>query len=504
MHLLRKPVAIAVALSLPALAAYGNGARAAGDRSTMPNVTVSGTMPIGSTIIDAAELTARRARTSDTARLLGDLPGVGAYGAGGVSSLPVIRGLADDRLRIQVDGMNLVSACANHMNPPLSYIDPAQVGRIEVFSGIVPVSAGGDSVGGAIRVESPEPQFAAPGQPLLATGAAGVFYRSNGNARGGDATATVAGDKFSLTYSGATVQADNYTAGGDFKPAGPAAAGRGWLDADEVGSTMYKSTNQALRLALRHEDHLAELRLGMQDIPYQGFPNQRMDMTDNDSTQVNLTYRGQFGWGAFDARAYWERTQHRMDFHDDKLYWYGPANVPNSDGIPGPVSGGPNGRAAGMPMDTEGENAGLTARADIVLSARDLLRVGAEAQRHRLDDGWPPSGKGMWPNTFININDGERDRLAAFAEWEARWSAAWRTQVGVRVERVATDAGPVQGYSPTYSPADEKAFNAADRRRTDHHLDLAAEARFAPTPSQTYEFGVAQKSRSPNLYERYA
>jgi iron complex outermembrane receptor protein len=193
-----------------------------------------------------------------------------------------------------------------------------------------------------------------------------------------------------------------------------------------------------------------------------------------------------------------------MDFHDDKLYWYGPANVPNSDGIPGPVSGGPNGRAAGMPMDTEGENAGLTARADIVLSARDLLRVGAEAQRHRLDDGWPPSGKGMWPNTFININDGERDRLAAFAEWEARWSAAWRTQVGVRVERVATDAGPVQGYSPTYSPADEKAFNAADRRRTDHHLDLAAEARFAPTPSQTYEFGVAQKSRSPNLYERYA
>jgi len=99
---------------------------------------------------------------------------------------------------------------------------------------------------------------------------------------------------------------------------------------------------------------------------------------------------------------------------------------------------------------------------------------------------------------------GERDRLAAFAEWEARWSAAWRTQVGVRVERVATDAGPVQGYSPTYSPADEKAFNAADRRRTDHHLDLAAEARFAPTPSQTYEFGVAQKSRSPNLYERYA
>ncbi len=504
MHFVRKPVAVAVAIALPAMAVHGTGARAADDRPTLPKITVSGAVPLGSTIMDAAGITARNASTSDTARLLRDLPGVGAYGAGGVSSLPVIRGLADDRLRVQVDGMNLVSACANHMNPPLSYIDPAQVGRIEVFSGIVPVSAGGDSVGGAIRVESPEPQFAAPGQSLLVAGQSGVFYRSNGNGRGGDVTASIASDTVALIYSGATVQAGNAVAGGDFKPAGAAAAGRGWLDADEIGSTRYKSTNQALRLALRHEHHLAELRLGVQDIPYQGFPNQRMDMTDNDSTQVNLRYRGQFDWGTFDARAYREKTQHRMDFHDDKLYWYGPANGPDSDGIPGPVSGGPNGRAAGMPMDTEGENAGLTARADIVLSARDLLRVGAEALRHRLDDRWPPSGKGMWPNTFININDGERDRLAAFAEWEARWSAAWRTQIGVRVERVATDAGPVQGYSPAYSPADEKAFNAADRRRTDHHLDLAAVARYAPTPTRTYEFGAAQKSRSPNLYERYA
>ncbi len=46
---------------------------------------------------------------------------------------------------------------------------------------------------------------------------------------------------------------------------------------------MYKSTNQSLRFALRNENHLVELKLGMQDIPYQGFPNQRMDMTGNDS-----------------------------------------------------------------------------------------------------------------------------------------------------------------------------------------------------------------------------
>ncbi len=37
----------------------------------------------------------------------------------------------------------------------------------------------------------------------------------------------------------------------------------------------------------------------------------------------------------------------------------------------------------GMPMDTEGRNTGAVVKADIPLSARDLLRVGGEYQRYR-------------------------------------------------------------------------------------------------------------------------
>ena len=71
------------------------------------------------------------AATSDTASLLRDVPGVSLYGAGGVSSLPAIHGLADDRLRIKVDGMDLIASCPNHMNPALSYIDPTNVGSAQ-------------------------------------------------------------------------------------------------------------------------------------------------------------------------------------------------------------------------------------------------------------------------------------------------------------------------------------------------------------------------------------
>ena len=479
------------------------------DATRLPMVPVTASPLHESSTLNAAELSidaiqSRRSATSDTASLLRGVPGLSIYTAGGVSGLPTIRGMADDRLRIKVDGMDLISACGNHMNPPLSYIDPTNVGSIQVMAGITPVSMGGDSIGGSIVVESSAPQFAEAGEGLLHTGELGVFYRSNGHAQGGNLAATLATETVSLSYSGSTARADNYHAAKYFKPAGPAAAGRGDLDADEVGSTHYQSTNQQLALALRHDQHLTELKVGMQDIPYQAWPNQRMDMTGNDSTHANLRYQGAFEWGSLDARAYQERTRHYMQFGDDKLYWYGANNGSIPDGEPCEPAPGMNGCAAGMPMDTKGDNSGVVLKADVVLNERDRLLVGTEGQRYRMDDWWDPSGKGMSPEVFWNINNGQRDRLGLFAEWEANWNTQWQSQLGLRHETVTMNADEVQGYNASFSPADSEAFNTAARKHTDHNLDLTALARFSPEAGRSIEVGFAQKTRSPNLYERYA
>lgn len=135
---------------------------------TAPKITES--QPLNTTELGGAELRSRRPSTSDTASLLKNLPGLSLYGAGGVSSLPAIHGLADDRLRIKVDGMDLISACGNHMNPPLSYLDPTNVSHIQVFAGITPVSLGGDSIGGTIVAASPAPEFAADGEGTVLKG----------------------------------------------------------------------------------------------------------------------------------------------------------------------------------------------------------------------------------------------------------------------------------------------------------------------------------------------
>ena len=144
------------------------------------------------TILDESDLAPRRNATSDTSTLLRDLPGLSLYQAGGVSSLPALHGLADDRVLVLVDGLPSTSACANHMNPPLSYIDPANVQSVQIFAGIVPVSVGGDSIGGTIQVNSAPPEFAQAGEPTLKKAQAGVFYRSNGNAKGANLAASVA------------------------------------------------------------------------------------------------------------------------------------------------------------------------------------------------------------------------------------------------------------------------------------------------------------------------
>jgi iron complex outermembrane receptor protein len=75
----------------------------------------------------------------------------------------------------------------------------------------------------------------------------------------------------------------------------------------------------------------------------------------------------------------------------------------------------------------------------------------------------------------------------------------------VRGEQVRMDTGTVQGYNTgmMYAP-DARAFNALDHSRSDSNLDVTALGRFEPSSSATYELGYARKTRSPNLYERYA
>jgi iron complex outermembrane receptor protein len=402
-----------------------------------------------------------------------------------------------------------IASCPNHMNPPLSYLNPSSIGKLKVYAGITPVSVGGDSIGGTIIAETLAPEFAAPGQSILAKGEIGGFYRSNGDARGGNVSATMASENFNISYTAATAKANNYTAGGDFKTTTATGRNGHTLPLDEVGSTAYETRTQTLGFAMKGGNHLVEAKLGYQEVPEQLYPNQRMDMLDNTQKRFNLRYLGQFDWGSLEARAYHESVDHFMDFGADKRFWYGSNSGTGAPCSPIRFAGNPKGTcAAGMPMYTESKTTGFNLKADIQLSQQDLLRVGGQFQSYQLDDWWPASGGGMGPGTFDNINDGKRDRTALFGEWESRINPQWMSLLGVRYERIESDAGDVRGYNTAVTAmgsqyADATAFNAQDHARNDNNWDLTALARYTANVNTDIEFGFARKVRSPNLYERY-
>ena len=113
----------------------------------------------------------------------------------------------------------------------------------------------------------------------------------------------------------------------------------------------------------------------------------------------------------------------------------------------------------------------------------------------------------MAPNTFWNINNGQRDRYSPFLEWEHRWSPAVSTLLGARYERIEENTGPVHGYNTsmytTSSVGSVDQFNTMDRARNFDNVDLSALVRYTPNANIDTDLGLSRTARAPNLYELY-
>lgn len=445
--------------------------------------------PLSAVAATGESLRAQQPAQSDTAALFrGSTPGYQVYTGGGVSSLPVINGLADNRIGVDLNGMLITSACANHMNPPLSYIDPGNVGAVEITNGISPVSKGGDAIGGHIVVENAPPNFASVPGELLTAATLTTYFRSNGTGVGVSASVEAATQNISVRYTG------NWARSGDYQEGGGA----------KVLSTEYEATNQTLTLNVTNGRDLFTLQGGVQVIPYQAYVNQYMDMVGNTAYFLNARSLTHYDWGTLDIRGFYQHTHHEMGFLQDK-------------------------QPGDMPMKTDGQDFGYSVKAELPVSPRDRVLVGNEFHGQTLDDWWPPvtGSMMMGPLTYWNINGGMRDRVGTFAEWEHKWSPEWGTLFGIRNDVVWMNTGPVQPYNwdnpimmggmamggmgmgmpmamanPDADAA--KLFNARNRARTDVNFDLTALTRYDPDPGESFELGYARKTRSPSLYERYA
>ena len=339
-----------------------------------------------------------RTRSLSVAEMLEDLPGVNLRHNGELAAIPLLHGLGDERAKLVVNGVTVSNACANHMNPPLTYIAPSGVAEVTVMAGITPVSMGGDSVGGTVSVDSPLPVFANADDGWHSGGTISSFYQSNGEDYGPALSAWVANHNLGFGYDGSWSTGDNYTDG----------SGR------KVTSSYAQTTDHMVTIAAQGAGNLVVLQAGLHHTPYQGFTNAQMDMVRNYAESLNLRYKRDFDWGVLDTRVFWQGTWHSMNIGHDK------------SNFPMPMW---------MPMNTHGRDFGYSVKLGVPFGGRHLLRVGSELHRFVLDDDWPAvagTEPYMGPNSFISINHGTRSRLAWFGEITSKTGLNRQLQLSLR------------------------------------------------------------------------
>ena len=462
----------------------------------VPKISVeeSKELPFGDTSLDLDLIATKKNLNIDTGDILNNFLGTNSIKNGGFSSLPLLQGLSDDRIKVKIDGMDIISSCANHMNPPLSYTSPANINDIDVLAGLSSVSQGGDNIGGVINIKSNVIKFS-ENTSMKSSGKLQTFFKSNNDTAGLNLSFSQFNQDTALKYFGSFVEANNSFAGSSFKNAGLAASDRGYLAGDEIGSTRFKNQNHKFTIAKKDQNQFYEATLSYQDSPYQSFPNQRMDSVGNTNYQINIRHEIDYVWGKVNSQVYYDDTNHKHNFADDKKFTY--------------TSMGST--SFGMPMESDGKTFGVSVDTDYFMSDMSTVKIGAELQLYGLDDKWESnsSGEGMMSgNNFYNINNGERDRFDLYTQLDRVWSNNWLSSVGLRYGMVKTDAGEVQGYNNTdmmgsNQATDSAAFNNSDRSKTDHNIDVSILSKFTPKKSSSIEFGYTMKTKSPNLYQRY-
>jgi iron complex outermembrane recepter protein len=399
---------------------------------------------------------------NDTAKILSNKAGVQARGGGVISSLPTIRGLSNDRVNIKIDQQTITASCPNHMNAALTYIDPEKIGSFEIQSSTSSVSSGADSLGSSILVKSKDALFSSTDSPISKL-MMSTFYRNNNHNAGASIDAHVANQKWSFLYQGMDEKAGRYQDG----------------HGDRLRGTIYNQNNQSLTIASKGHNSITKVKLSQAIGPYQGYVNQYMDMTNNAAYNAQLSYTKFYNNLEVDTNLSYFSVEHLMDKLQSE-------------------------RTGEMPMATSSREVNYNLKFKQSLSQVHSFHYGLELLRYTLNDWWDPvAGTGMSPNTYWSINDGKRDRTGLYLEDHKKWSNSLKTELGLRYDLVEMSTGKVQGYDSKLQ-ADIDAFNASSREHTDHNWDFLAKSELTHSDMFKTIVAYSRKTRSPNLYERYA
>ena len=452
------PVWVLTTLTLPAAAVFA--------APPAPSPALETLLVSASRDTRTLDVTAALSAAPDPAQLLHAAPGANVTANGPLTGIPQYRGLFGPRIAVSLDGNQLAPAGPNWMDPPISYAVTAQLESLEVYRGIAPVSVAQETLGGAIDARTRRMAFAEGGSLRLA----GRFAASAQSANEGyqlDGEFAIASDRHRVRAAAMRQHGEH-----------------GQFPGGEILPSSYVRQRYDLGYGLRMGRHTLQIDWGYNDTGAAGTPALAMDIDYVKGDLLSASYRfdGDRGWAA-EARIYASDLDHGMtNFH---------------------LRRSPRARGLWRQNIAGTDNRGFLAALSR-LSGPARWRVGIDGFQERHDSNIDNPHN---PRFFVaNFNAARREVYGVYIEHDRALSDTWSVEFGARVNRVSTDAGPVDGAPAMMMPPARQlrdAFNAAQRARAETNIDALAKLTWRLSERAGLYVGLAQKQRGPTYQERY-
>ncbi len=402
----------------------------------------------------------------DPAQLLHDVPGANVTTNGPITGIPQYRGLFGPRIAVSMDGNQLAPAGPNWMDPPISYAVTAQLEALEVYRGIAPVSVAQETLGGAIDARTRRMDFGDS-----------EAFRSQGR---------VVGSAQSVN-EGYQLDAEFQLANDRHRFRGAAMLQEGEdmaFPSGDILPSSYERQRYDLGYGFRSGRHTLQIDYGYNDTGEAGTPALPMDIDYFEGDILSASYRfdGDDGF-AVEARVYGSDLDHGMTNYHLRPPPVSPGlwrqNIATADSF-------------GFQLEAVWETDG------------GRWRAGLDGFQETHDSNIDNPNNPMF--FVVNFNEAEREVYGVYLEHDRDLSDRWSLDLGLRLNRVSTDSGEVDGTPAMMMPpaqALRDAFNAADRSRSETNVDAVAKLSYRYSDSTRFYAGIAQKQRGPMYQERY-
>ena len=401
----------------------------------------------------------------DTAALIKKAPGGNVNGNGPITGIPQYRGMQGSRIGVNFNGMQLAPAGPNWMDPPLSYVSPAQLESLEVYRGIAPVSVAQESIGGAISVNAWQGGFGNTDK-VESEGRASAMAQSVNNATQFSGALALANKSHRLSVSGMTEQADDAE-----------------FNSGVITPTEYTRQRGEINYGWQSGNHELQLGFARNETDNAGTPALPMDIGYIDGDLYHLFYRYSAGTWEVESKLYGSELAHGMsNYHlrsapTNKMLWR--QNIATTDN---------NG------FDLNFFNKDETGSWQLGF---DYFKSNHESNISNPNNA----------NFFVsNFNHVEREVTGVFAEREQQLGSFIKAELGLRVNSVNMNAGTVDATPARMMPpaaALRDSFNQANRKQSDTNVDAVAKFWFESSKQISYYIAMGHKTRSPSYQERY-